>query len=198
MTVFDTEQKRKKVWFLCMDRRQRKTRDAIFNAFILLLAKKNYNNITVGEIIELANVGRATFYAHFETKDFLLKDLCAELFDHIFSTEQETDKNNLFHCDMHDSVFLHLFKHIKKNDNNICRLLASKNNDLFLEYFKTGVRGLIVKRIADFEDRKPALLPEDFWVNHVTATFIETLRWWIENKMKQSPETITQYFLLSI
>ena len=128
----------------------------------------------------------------------MLKDLCAELFDHIFSTEQETDKNNLFHCDMHDSVFLHLFKHIKKNDNNICRLLASKNNDLFLEYFKTGVRGLIVKRIADFEDRKPALLPEDFWVNHVTATFIETLRWWIENKMKQSPETITQYFLLSI
>ena len=58
-----------------MDRRQQKTRESIFNAFISLLSKKNYNNITVGEIIEVANVGRATFYLHFETKDFLLKDL---------------------------------------------------------------------------------------------------------------------------
>ena len=54
-----------------MDRRQRKTREAIFNAFITLLSKKNYNGITVGEIIEVANIGRATFYAHFETKAFL-------------------------------------------------------------------------------------------------------------------------------
>ena len=67
-----------------MDRRQRKTRELIFNAFIQLLSKKHYNNVTVGEIIEIADIGRATFYSHFETKDFLLKDLCEELFCHIF------------------------------------------------------------------------------------------------------------------
>ena len=55
-----------------MDRRQKKTRDAIFKAFIDLLSKKHYNQVTVGEIIERADVGRATFYAHFETKDYLL------------------------------------------------------------------------------------------------------------------------------
>lgn len=198
--LFDTEQKERNVWVLSMDRRQRKTREAIFNAFILLLSKKNYNNVTVGEIIELADIGRATFYAHFETKDFLLKDLCAELFDHIFHSGQndETSRHNLFNCDMQDSVFLHLFKHIKKNDNNICKLLSSKNNELFLEYFKNGVRLLIKQNLFAFEDRKPKGIPEDFWVNHVTATFIETLRWWIENKMKQTPETITEYFLLLV
>lgn len=183
-----------------MDRRQRKTREAIFNAFIVLLSKKNYNNITVGEIIEIADIGRATFYSHFETKDFLLKDLCEELFDHIFHTEQnsEIEERNIFNCDMHDSVFLHLFKHIQKNDNNICKLLSSKNNELFLEYFKNEVRALIVKHLTDFEGRKPKAIPEDFWINHITSTFIETLRWWIENDMKQTPEMMTEYFLLLV
>ena len=172
-----------------MDRRQRKTRDAIFKAFISLLSKKSYAKITVGEIIALADVGRATVYAHFETKDFLLKALCAELFEHLFGV------NNAFACEEKDDVFLHLFKHIKKNDNNLAKLLSSKNNELFLEYFKNGVRTLVANRISDFSKKKPDILPEDFWINHITAVFIETLRWWLENKMKQPPEVITEYFL---
>jgi len=203
-----------------VDRRQRKTREAIFKAFIFLLSKKNFNHITVGEIIQLADVGRATFYAHFETKDFLLKDLCAELFDHLFETDRNIDHNigseanrtpnrqqnqdqargqhNIFCCDAQDFVFLHLFRHIKKNDNNIAKLLSSKNNELFLEYFKNGVKRLVSACIEDFQRQKPPILPEDFWVNHITATFIETLRWWLENKMQQSPELITEYFLQAV
>lgn len=183
-----------------MDRRQRKTRDAIFNAFILLLSKKNYNNITVGDIIEIADVGRATFYSHFETKDFLLKDLCKELFEHVFNAGKQTntDIKNIFDCDLHDTVFLHLFKHIKNNDNNICKLLSSQNNELFLSYFKTEVKILIEKNLSNFQDKKPKNIPDAFWINHVTATFIETLRWWIENQMKETPETINDYFLLLV
>ncbi len=182
-----------------MDRRQRKTRQAIFDAFIFLLSKKNFNDITVGEILEIADIGRATFYAHFETKDFLLKALCSELFDHIFSDKNAKDSQfNMFSCDINDFVFLHLFKHIKKNDNNICKLLTCKNNELFLEYFKNGVRQLVISHLSEFEKRKPEIVPEEFWINYITATFIETLRWWLNNKMQQSPELITEYFLQTI
>ena len=54
-----------------MDRRQARTRQAIIDAFVTLLYKSSYEKISVKEIIDTANVGRSTFYSHFETKDDL-------------------------------------------------------------------------------------------------------------------------------
>ena len=130
-----------------MDGRQRMSREAIFIAFTELLSKKHYNQITVGEIIEKADIGRATFYAHFETKDFLLKELCEELFCHIFdSTEEMSEKHrHIFDCDAPSSVVLHLLQHLQKNDNRILDLLACENNELFLQYFKDNLKNMIKK-----------------------------------------------------
>ncbi|MBQ7378895.1 MAG: TetR/AcrR family transcriptional regulator [Clostridia bacterium] len=180
-----------------MDRRQRKTREAIFSAFITLLAKKSFDRITVGEIIALADVGRATFYAHFETKDDLLRALCEELFDHVFESASggENAHSHIFDCHAPDSVFLHLLLHLQKNDNHIRQLLSCPNNELFLRYFKDGLRELIKRQQAELGLEKAELLPEDFWINHVTATFVETVRWWVSHGMKESPETVAQYFL---
>ncbi len=183
-----------------MDRRQRKTRNAIFGAFVSLLSQKHYHHISVGEIIERADVGRATFYAHFETKDFLLKELCAELFAHLFAAEtgDEKDRGQLFDCEAPDSVFLHLFQHLKRNDNNLLVLLSCESNELFLKYFKAELYTLVKKHLYLFEDRKDPSLPEDFWIHHISAVFVDTATWWIAHKMKESPEVITRYFLLSV
>ncbi|HER2874996.1 TPA: TetR/AcrR family transcriptional regulator, partial [Streptococcus pyogenes] len=66
------------------DRQIKKTKTAIYSAFIALLQKKEYSKITVRDMITLANVGRSTFYAHYESKEMLLKELCEELFHHLF------------------------------------------------------------------------------------------------------------------
>ncbi len=181
-----------------MDRRQRKTRNAIFDAFISLLSKKNFSDITIGEIIELADVGRATFYAHFETKDYLLKNLCEELFGHIFHDDSDNSLFNYCNLGENENAFLHLFKHIKKNDNNLYRLLSSKNNELFFSYFKEGVTALVIKNLHLFKDKKPSIIPDNFWVNHISSVFIETLRWWINDDATLSPSIITEYFFLTV
>lgn len=183
-----------------MDRRCRRTREAIFTAFTALLAKKKYSQITVGEIIECADVGRSTFYAHFETKDYLLKALCEELFCHIFDgiDESKTDHKHIFACDPPQSVFLHLLLHLQKDDNRILTLLKGQNNELIYRYFRKGLDELVINQLPRFAKRKSEKLPPDFWVDHITSTFVNTVRWWIENGMKESPETIAEYFYLAV
>lgn len=183
-----------------MDRRQKRTRESIFKAFIELLSKKHYNHITVGEIIELADVGRATFYSHFETKDFLLKELCEELFCHVFDhSGKGNDKHkHVFYCDTSSSVFLHLLQHLQKNDNNILTLLSCQNNELFISYFKDNLKELIKNNIELFDETKRKNLPYDFWINHVSATFVETVKWWLENEKKEDAETLANYFITAL
>lgn len=183
-----------------MDRRQRKTREAIFSAFTELLSKKDFNQITVAEIIDVADVGRATFYSHFETKDFLLKEFCEELFCHIFDTQNNSghDHKHIFDCDGAETVFLHLFKHLQKNDNNILALLSSQNNELFLRYFKSNLETLIESQLSLFEMMRRGKVPDDFWKNHIVSTFVETIDWWVRNGMKETPETITEIFFMVV
>lgn len=183
-----------------MDRRQRKTREAIFSAFISLLSEKELAQITVGDIIQRADVGRATFYAHFETKDFLLKELCEDLFCHIFdaAAEHRCDHRHIFHCDAPDSVFLHLFQHLLKNDNQILQLLSGQNHHLFSRYFQEGLRKTVISQLPLFAARKDPRLPDSFWIDHIASVFVQTLRWWVANGMNESPETITEYFYLAV
>jgi len=183
-----------------MDRRQKKTREAIFSAFTALLAEKSYHQISVQEIIDAADVGRTTFYAHFETKDFLLKDLCGELFGHIIDTAMGLPHGH-YHCCSAcptDSVFLHLLRHLQENDRNILQLLSSQNNELFLRYFKSNLKGLILTQYADTGLLEKSRLPQDYLVNHISSSFVETVEWWLSHKMSEPPEVIAEYFLAAI
>jgi AcrR family transcriptional regulator len=55
-----------------MDRRKRRTRRLLREALLELILEKDYDAITVQNILERADVGRSTFYAHFANKDDML------------------------------------------------------------------------------------------------------------------------------
>ncbi len=176
-----------------MDRRQKKTREAILNAFAALLSEKNYNQISVQEIIDAADVGRTTFYSHFETKDYLLKELCEELSRHMIESANVHIVDT--HGDVANSVFLHLLLHVQENNQHILDLLSSPNNDIFLRYFKNALEEVVRTQYAEKGLLKRNDLPQDYLINHIASSFVETVYWWISRKLKESPETIATYFL---
>ncbi|MDQ1679403.1 MAG: hypothetical protein QOI42_262 [Frankiaceae bacterium] len=70
-----------------LDRRVRRSRQAIRDAFVALTLDEGYERVTVEAIIQRADVARATFYAHYSDKHELLaaivEDLASELTERI-------------------------------------------------------------------------------------------------------------------
>ena len=170
-----------------MDRRQRKSREAIIRAFSTLLTQKRYEHISVQEIITLADVGRSTFYAHFETKDMLLKAMCSDIFDHIFAGDL---------CDYagHDhslqSHLAHILWHLSQRKDDVTGILACDSGELFLSYFRERLNTLFTLYLADFS----AEVPADFLLNHLVGSFTEAVRWWVRGGMALPPETVAEYY----
>ena len=179
------------------DRRQRRTRAAVFGAFSELLAEKPYDRITIQEIIEQANVGRSTFYMHFGTKDDLLRALCGGLFDHIIGSALDRTHTHGLYPDggRPVSIFCHILAHLQENDGNILSLLSGESNDLFLKDFRNGIKKVIREKVfGEGEVKELSGVPGDFLINHIAGSFIEMVRWWLENGMVQTPEELDGYF----
>lgn len=174
-----------------MDRRQRKTREAIFSAFSDLLQRRRYESITVQDIIDKADVGRSTFYSHFETKDALLKAVCSEIFEHIF-------KGDL--CDYPgktvslEEKLAHILWHLKDHKKDIMGLLSCESADLFMGYIKDYLSELFSLHLGDFTKD----VPEEFLLNHLVSSFCAVIKWCSNKKMEFSPEEIAKQFILLV
>ena len=55
-----------------IDRRIQRTQQMLREALMSLIQQKGFESLSVQDIIDRANVGRATFYAHFDSKEDLL------------------------------------------------------------------------------------------------------------------------------
>lgn len=176
-----------------MDKRQQKSRKLIFEAFSILLSKKSYNRITVQEIIDLANIGRSTFYAHFETKDELLNSMCNEIFGHIFSEVLSAEKNHDFSNGNNtlSARLTHLLYHLKEQQTSIISLLSGESSDIFMHYFKVYLKQLF----WEYELTSDLYIPKDFIVNHYVSSFAEAVKWWVNENMNSEPEKIVEYYV---
>ena len=143
-----------------MDRRQKKTREAIFTAFVKLLAQKSYHRVTVQEIVDAANVGRTTFYAHFPTRDDLLRELCEDLFRHVFSDAPPAEVTHDFSlaAGSPQERLTHVLYHLRDSGRNLIAVLTGESSGAFLPYLRNSLAGLFGAWLSD----DPADIPRDF------------------------------------
>lgn len=176
-----------------MDRRQKKTRDSIFKAFSRLLEKKRYEQITVQDIIDEANVGRSTFYAHFETKDMLLKTMCSDIFDHIFDSSLYCGTGNDYeeHGIGIEAKLAHILWHLQEVKMEVTGILSSESGSLFIRYLTEYLKILFNMYLDTFKKD----VPEDYLLNYLIGSFTATVKWWVDKKMATSPEETAGYFM---
>ncbi|MBU9722818.1 MULTISPECIES: TetR/AcrR family transcriptional regulator [Bacillaceae] len=176
-----------------VDRRVMKTRQAIHEALISLMEEKKYNKITIQDIIDRANVGRSTFYAHYATKDELLfsnvEDSLEILNQYIKSyIEHDEDKPGLI------SV-VELFEHIKEHRKTIKGLFKEEGTDLFFEkveaYWNENIEEYIKSKLPRGQEPK---VPIEILTMHISSTIINLLKWWVYNNMSYTPTQMEQYF----
>lgn len=177
---------------MAMDRRQRKTRQAIFAAFEELVERERYSAITVAQIIELADVGRSTFYEHFETKDELLRSMCTEMFDHIFAGVDArcSTHSGLKASDLQGRL-AHLLYHLRDTYGSICGKLLEEGEPIFTSYFSGKLAELFERDIPP----APEGMPRDLEVGMLVSAFCRVIVWWFANGASCEPERVTAWFM---
>ena len=120
------------------------------------------------------DVGRSTFYCHYESKELLLDQLCRYLFHHLFERELTIST---------EDYLAHLLLHFQKNQDHITSLLFSKN-DYFLRQLQRELEHHVYPMLADDLKETHPSLPASYLQHLVVTNFIETLTWWLKKRAR--------------
>lgn len=162
-----------------MDRRTRKTTQAIKNAFMSLLAERDYQEITVIEIANRADISRSTFYDYYETKDFLLEQLSDDLFQHVFDVPSSTVSS--------EELVTHLFRHFLTNQSQLKTILLSEIPD-FENRFKQKVGQILYRRLEEQGQSAHRPNSASYHREMVESLFLETLKWGARHREISAPD----------
>jgi len=172
------------------DRRSQRTQQALMDALISLLAVKSYDEISINDLVDCANVGRSTFYAHYQTKDDLLKSgferVLGMLIQQISFGESDQDLR----------LDTTLFFHHAQGHYEIYRTLVWGSG--FDVLMKDGHAALSAKFEESFtlhlSGRPEPSIPLAVLSYTMAGTLLILLKWWLDHKMPYSPERMDEIF----
>jgi AcrR family transcriptional regulator len=189
------------------DRRIQRTRQSLRTALFELIKEKGYDAISIEEITERANVGRATFYLHYKDKEDLLLDEFSEmanekvqvLSDVPFAAWLQSEEDSAHPgAEKPAPPLLVVFEHIYENSELYYILLKSEKSSRVVERIRKISTESIVKFMETKAKTEPISLqfkvPMEFFAAFFSGALLSTVDWWLEEEMRHTPREITHLF----
>lgn len=168
-----------------VDRRILRSQEAIKRAFIELMSEKNFDQITIQDIADRANVNRRTIYLHYMDKFDLLDKLIEEHINELremCESASETDE-------LDGSVSW--FEYFESNYSFFSAMLASKGAPIFRSRFLEFVIEDI-KNGWNITKGKYRGLSEDVVLQFFGTAYVGAVEWWFTNEMPYPPHAMEE------
>ena len=180
------------------DRRVGRTRRAAHEALHSLILEKGYDRVTVRDVIDRADIGRATFYAHFQGKDDLLISGLAEMREflrgRVATAVQAEDDRSGSRLGFTRALFKHAVDHRREyrvlNGSPAGRTMWKRVNkeltSLLLECLK--LNDTVTRR------RREPVVPIEIIEQYVVGAFLAVLTWWLDHGGPYTAEQMGDMF----
>ncbi len=178
-----------------IDRRSLRTRAMLRDALISLFQKMDYETITITDIADQANVGRSTFYAHYTSKDDLLRSSFAGLRALLVDQQQEALARRGSFEDRSLGFSLAMFEHAGNHRDLYRALVAGRGGTIALTSIRQILSDLVRNELTTTYDKaNPHFVPHELVVQYVVGAFMAVLTWWLDRRAELPPERVDAMF----
>lgn len=176
-----------------LDRRVQKTLQLLEGALRELITEKEYDDITVQEILDRANVGRSTFYTHFENKDQLLRSLLTHLNERFDKGIRQLWQDDRTLADDAAHTPLRVLRFVEEHHGLFKAMLVpnggAAGRNPFSDYLFLLTREHLKQMMAHaYGDGLEMEMAAHFYTN----AFIGAITWWLENGRPCSAERLAE------
>lgn len=168
-----------------------KTREAIKEAFIQLVAEKGFEALTVKDLTEKARINRGTFYAHYEDKYDCLASYEAEFMEGMVAIAKKHFPLN----EVNDTlpISIEIFQYLYQHKELLKVLLSPKGDPYFQNKLKrTMWEQLFEKTTVPLVNPSQMLVPPKYFVSYVSGAHLSVIQAWLHNGCKETPEEMAR------
>jgi AcrR family transcriptional regulator len=172
------------------DRRTRRTRQFLRSALLELLKEKRYEEISVQDIIERADVARSTFYMHYLDKDDLLTGghgIFAENLGQQLTSHAGENGASLFPSRA-------WFHHIQAQVPILKVIAKDTAMDLAMKTLRGIIHRSVEERMRAHSPIEDGSVPLSLVVDYLTDTLMTLIKWWFKDGMRHTPEQMDEMF----
>jgi len=179
-----------------------RSKDAIKKAFVDLMKRRTYDEITVKDLAEEARINRKTFYAHYDTKQALFESMMREMFDDICG------------CFMYEKMFSeteHSKEQLRKDIRRFLQVTEGYREQLDVMITdQTATLTFIVSEQAILQraqaihiltEMLPGRVPVELYIMRLKNFFLGVMDWWLgqqEYTLEEATEILYKTMRLNL